>query len=113
MHRTSVPYGTRTSVVVATAFAVVTALLVPALALGPPGAPATSTMDLTPQNVSWATYPTGGLQVIFPSTLPQVDLVDRANSSLGAALQVDAILELQPGGLPHPTIVAAAFPTQL
>jgi hypothetical protein len=50
--------------------------------------------------------------VIFPSTLPQFDLVDASNSSLGAVLEGDGILELGAGGLPHPTLVAEAFPMQ-
>jgi len=83
---------------------VLTLLVVPGAALATYGA--------TPPGASWASFSSGGIRVIFPSTLPEVNLVDNANTTLGAVLQVDAVFELAPGGLPHPTIVAAAFPTQ-
>jgi hypothetical protein len=101
------------SAAAAVGLAVVGVLLLPGLSLAAHGPTTISALRPGPQNASWASYPSGGIQVIFPSTLPQVNLVDASNSTLGAVLQVDGILELQAGGLPHPTIVAAAFPMEL
>jgi len=97
----------------AAALVLVSVLLLPGPALGANGPPTTTSLQSGPSNASWATYPSGGIQVVFPSTLPQVNLVDASNASLGAVLQVNGILEFKSGGLPHPTIVAAAFPTQV
>jgi hypothetical protein len=89
---------------------VVSILLLPAFALGAPGSAGAVGPGATPQKPSWAAYPSGGIRIVFPSTLPQVDLVDASNTTLGATLQVSGILELVAGGLPHPTVVAAAYP---
>ena len=58
---------------------------------------------------TWASYDTGRVNVVLPAALPQVELFQDANSSVRATLQVDQIVELAPGGLPHPHIVAAAL----
>lgn len=60
-----------------------------------------------------ARYDTGRVTAVFPSTLPRVELFQDANASVGATLQLDQILELAPGGYPHPTAVAAAFPASV
>lgn len=60
---------------------------------------------------AWASYDTGHVDVVLPSALPRVELFQDANSSVSASLQVDQVLEMVPGALPHPTVVAAAFPT--
>jgi hypothetical protein len=96
--------------VVAAGVLLVSLLLLPGLALGTPGAAGGARAGAAPQNPSWASYPSGGIRVVFPSTLPEVELDDASNSTLGAVLEVTGILELVAGGLPHPTVVAAAFP---
>lgn len=75
--------------------------LASALSTSPHGAP-----TIQP----WSRYDTGRVNVVFPSQLPVVQLVQDANPSLSATLQLAAIYELSPGGLPTPTVVAAAFP---
>jgi hypothetical protein len=57
----------------------------------------------------WASYDTGRVSVVLPAALPQVELYQDANSSVRATLQVDQIVEITPGGFPHPHVVAAAF----
>ena len=89
---------------------VVSFLLLPGLASAAPGSAGAIGPGSTPLSPSWASYPSGGIRVVFPSTLPEVNLVDASNATLGAALEVTGILELVAGGLPHPTVVAAAFP---
>jgi hypothetical protein len=64
-----------------------------------------------PSAQPWAHFDTGRVSVVFPSALPEVLLSPDANSSGVALLQIDAILEIAPGNLPHPTVVAAAAPT--
>ncbi len=87
-------------------------VLLPGLGGAAPVPSSTVGPSALPQNSPWAAYPTGPVRVVFPSTLPQVYLVDASNASMGAFLQVDALLELGAGGLPRPTIVAAAYPTE-
>lgn len=58
----------------------------------------------------WSQYDTGRVNVVYPSALPLVELIQDANSSLAASLGISAIYEIAPGGLPTPTVVAAAFP---
>lgn len=57
-----------------------------------------------------ASYNTGRVSVILPQELPSIELFQDANTSVSASLQVEGVLELAPGSLPHPTIVAAAYP---
>ncbi|MCI4339737.1 MAG: hypothetical protein L3J73_00500 [Thermoplasmata archaeon] len=97
---------------VAPAVALVSIVLLSGLAAATPGIRPGLSPSGGPAQFPWASYPAGSVRIVFPSTLPQVYLVDAANASMGALLQVDALLELGSGGLPHPTIVAAAYPTQ-
>ncbi len=60
-----------------------------------------------------ASYNTGRVSVILPQELPSVELFQDANNSVSASLQVEGVLELDPGLLPHPTVVAAAFPNSV
>jgi hypothetical protein len=78
---------------------------VPALASALPAHP-----HVAPTIQPWSRYDTGRVNVVFPSQLPVVQLVQDANQSVSATLQLTAIYELSPGGLPTPTVVAAAFP---
>ncbi len=73
----------------------------------PPAAAAPSTASVPP---GVASYNTGRVSVILPSQLPSIELFQDANNSVSASLQVEGVLELAPGSLPHPTVVAAAFP---
>ncbi|HZY91528.1 MAG TPA: hypothetical protein VFG07_01950, partial [Thermoplasmata archaeon] len=59
----------------------------------------------------WSHYDTGRVNVVYPSALPVVQLVQDANSSFSATLGVTGVYEIAPGGLPTPTVVAAAFPS--
>ncbi len=59
----------------------------------------------------WSHFDTGRVNVVYPSALPVVELVQDANASLSASLGLAGIYEIAPGGLPMPTVVAAAFPT--
>jgi hypothetical protein len=98
----------------ARAWAATLALLafVPVAAMSAPFAVGAPVTLLSPPLPAWATYDTGRVSVVFPAAIPQVVLYQDANSSVNAVLQVDGIFELTPGNLPHPTVVAAAFPTQ-
>ena len=58
-----------------------------------------------------ASYNTGRVSVILPQELPEVQLFQDANNSVSASLQIENVFELSPGSLPHPSIVAAAFPS--
>lgn len=84
-------------------------LLVVALVATSPLAAGSSPPPVLTVPGAWASYDTGRVSVVLPAALPQVELFQDANSSLRATLQIDQIVELSPGGLPHPRIVAAAF----
>ncbi len=56
-------------------------------------------------------YATGAVDVVFPAPLPGVELLDHANHSIGVALVIDNIVEIQPGNTDHPLVVQAATPT--
>ena len=60
----------------------------------------------------WDRYDTGRVSVVFPEQLPAVELVQDANSSVSATLQLTGIYELSSGPLANASIVAAAFPDQ-
>jgi hypothetical protein len=60
---------------------------------------------------AWASFDTGHVNVVLPTQLPRVELYQDSNRSVSATLQVDQVLEMSPGALPHPTVVAAAFPS--
>lgn len=60
----------------------------------------------------WDRYDTGRVSVVFPEQLPAVELVQDANSSVSATLQLTGIYELSSGALANASIVAAAFPDQ-
>lgn len=60
----------------------------------------------------WDQYDTGRVSVVFPAQLPAVELVQDANASVSATLQLTGIYELSSGPLANATIVAAAFPAQ-
>lgn len=60
----------------------------------------------------WDQYDTGRVSVVFPEQLPVVELVQDANASVSATLQLTGIYELSSGPLSNATIVAAAFPAQ-
>ena len=72
-----------------------------------PGASARPTPTVQP----WTQYDTGRVNVVFPAQLPVVELVQDANSSVSATLQLLGVYEVSPGGFPLPTVVAAAFPS--
>jgi len=59
----------------------------------------------------WTQYDTGRVNVVFPSQLPVVELVQDANASVRATLELIGVYEVSSTGFPHPTVVAAAFPT--
>ncbi len=81
-------------------------------ALLPPVAAAGGAVPSTRNLVEpWSQYDTGRVSVVYPSALPLVELIQDANSSLSATLGIGAIYEVAPGGLPTPTVVAAAFPS--
>jgi hypothetical protein len=60
----------------------------------------------------YSSYSTGRVDVILPSALPDVELQDAQNASVGAGLSVDQILEVVPS-MPTPQVVAVAFPSGL
>lgn len=61
----------------------------------------------------WSAYDTGRVQVIFPAPLPSVELLQDANGSTGAALYLDHVDEIAPGGATHPLVVMTASPETL
>ncbi|HYK92792.1 MAG TPA: hypothetical protein VEY07_01960 [Thermoplasmata archaeon] len=61
----------------------------------------------------WSHYDTGRVNVVYPSALPIVELVQDANASLSATLGIAGVYEVTPGGLPTPRVVAAAFPSSV
>ncbi|HEV2317627.1 MAG TPA: hypothetical protein VGV89_08660 [Thermoplasmata archaeon] len=79
------------------------ALLLVASALAAAGSPPST----VPSPV-FSEYDSGRLNIVFPSPLPGVELFQDANSSIGAALYVEHVLELQPGNSTHPTVVQVA-----
>ncbi len=83
-------------------------LLLPAAALG--AEPSAVHPLASPAGSS---YDNGQVTAVFPSTVPRVQLYQDANASVSATLEIDQILELTPGGYPHPTAVAAAFPASV
>ncbi len=85
-------------------------LVLPAAALAGPSAPAGFHTLVSSARSS---YDTGRVTAVFPTTVPRVQLYQDANASVSATLEVDQILELAPGGYPHPTAVAAAFPASV
>jgi len=95
------------------AAAIAVAAIAALVAGGGPTAVAAPATEISPPIPAWATYDTGRVSVVFPAAVPQVVLYQDANASVNAVLQVDGIFELAPGNLPHPTIVAAALPTQV
>lgn len=76
-----------------------------AVAMGSSHAPRN---ELRSATQPYSHYNTGRVNVVFPLPLPQVELFQDANASVGAILQVDQILEVRPDGLPHPQVVAIA-----
>jgi hypothetical protein len=82
-----------------------------ALLLIVPAVAATPSISSLPPGV--ATYNTGRVSVVLPEELPSVELFQDANNSVSASLQVLEVLELVPGALPHPKVVAAAFPNSV
>ncbi|MGI0150593.1 MAG: hypothetical protein ACREC5_01485, partial [Thermoplasmata archaeon] len=74
-------------------------LLVPALA-----------QASVPTSAAFASYNSGQVSVVFPGTLPSVELFQDANASLGAALHLEHVLEFQPGTSDHPLVVETATP---
>lgn len=64
------------------------------------------------QPAPWDQYDNGRVSVVFPVQLPAVELVQDANSSVTATLQLTGIYELSGGPLANASIVAAAFPAQ-
>lgn len=78
--------------------------LMPAATAAPPPGP-------VPVATPSAHYDAGRVNVVYPSALPVVQLVQDANTSYTATLSVAGIYEIAPGGLPTPTVVAAAFPS--
>ena len=86
-------------------------LLTAGLLSGVPGPAPTSGVHVFAS--PWSHYDTGRVNVVYPSALPTVQLVQDANASYAATLTVDGIYELAPGGLPTPTVVAAAFPNSV
>jgi hypothetical protein len=84
-------------------------LLAVLIALPPIGA--TPSTAMVPPGV--ASYNTGRVSVILPQELPSVELFQDANNSVSASLQVTEVLEIVPSALPHPTVVAAAFPNSV
>jgi hypothetical protein len=65
----------------------------------------------SPSTLPWTQYDTGRVNVVFPSQLPVVELVQDANASVSATLQLTGVYEVSSAGFPHPTVIAAAFPT--
>ena len=55
------------------------------------------------------------VRVSFAASLPSVELLPRVNSSWGAVLQLDSLLEIRPNSTNpgHPTVVTAAAPEAL
>ena len=94
-------------------FLVLSVVLLSASALGPAAARSPDPPVLAgPTGSAWASYSGHGLQVVFPTSLPRVELFQQGNVSEGASLQVNAIYELAFSGGAHPTVRAAAFPSQ-
>jgi hypothetical protein len=62
----------------------------------------------------FSSYDTGQLKLVVPTTLPEFDLRQDANVSIGASLVLDRIVELDPSlgdGSSGPSVVAVAYPT--
>jgi hypothetical protein len=59
----------------------------------------------------YTSYDSGRLNVVFPSPLPGVELFQDANSSVGAAVFVDQVIELTPVLSAHPLVGQFATPT--
>lgn len=59
----------------------------------------------------YSSFDSGRLSVVFPAALPAVEVTQDANSSVGATLVVENVLELQPGNASHPVVVQVATPT--
>ena len=104
--RTVRPSGGRVPSALAT---VAVGLLV--LGLSPAAMAGAPTAGPSPLTTPLAHYDAGRVNVVYPSSLPVVQLVQDANASLTATLSVAGIYEIAPGGLPTPTVVAAAFPS--
>ena len=64
-------------------------------------------------NQPWASNNTGGVAVVFASPFPEVTLIQNANASVAADLQIDGILELAAGASQHPHVVAVALPLSI
>ncbi|MCI4336288.1 MAG: hypothetical protein L3K17_03710 [Thermoplasmata archaeon] len=92
--------------------AVLTAGLLLSVLAGSAG-PAAATQSPAPTSLQpWNHYDTGRVNVVFPAQLPAVTLVQDANASVSASLQLTGVYELSSGTLSNGTIVAAAFPDQ-
>jgi len=89
------------------------ALLVLTVALASASAPATSSAGLHGFAQPWASNNTGGVAVVFESPFPEVTLIQNANTSVAADLQIDGILELAAGASAHPRVVAVALPLSI
>jgi len=63
-----------------------------------------------PTVTPWSHYDTGRVNVVFPSTLPGVELIQDANASLTATLELAGIYEINTTASGGPAVVAGAFP---
>lgn len=63
-----------------------------------------------PTVVPWSRYDTGRVNVVFPEERPAVELIQDANRSLSASLELTGLYELNTATSGAPLVVAAAFP---
>jgi hypothetical protein len=94
---------------------VAAAMLIPATASHAPGVSAQPTVALLPDSdyANLNAPPTG--HIVFGSPLPEAEILPTVNSSMGATLGLNHLLELQPNASDpeHPSIVAEAAPETL
>ncbi|HKS59873.1 MAG TPA: hypothetical protein VJS68_03750, partial [Thermoplasmata archaeon] len=58
----------------------------------------------------WSTYDTGRVQLVFPSPLPAIQILQDVNGSAAAWLSLEHVDELGPTDSSHPVVVRTASP---